>query len=534
MGFHPRLLPQLAKSLNPRNADEYQAALTSMKGFLDEVGKSFALPRGSFVPEGDAFLANISKASTFSQPGSATSGINYYDLELGAKFLYPVLTPLRNEIPRVSGKGGIQANWRAVTRINSTGLRIGVSGGNRSAVMQVTTADYTAAYKGIGLETAVDFEAQYAAQGFDDVRAIAAKTGLEATMIGEELLLLGGDTSVALGTTPTPTLAAVTTGGGLSDGTYSVICAALTLDAIVNGSVSGGVQGSITRLNADGSSDTFGGGTAKLSNAASQALSAGTAVQAINASVAAVTGALGYAWFWGASGSEVLGAITTINSLVITAAATGTQTAASLGTADNSTNGLVFDGLIYQALKSGSGAYLKTMATGTVGTGTPLTGDGAGGIVEIDALLKDRWDLYRLSPDTMWVSSQEAQNISKKILAGTSTAAQRFVFASEQSALGGGVMVTTYLNKFSMGGAKTIDIRIHPNMPAGTILFTSKTIPYPISGVGNVVQVRTRQDYYQIEWPLRTRKYESGVYADEVLQHYFPPSMGIITNIANG
>jgi len=36
------------------------------------------------------------------------SGLTYYDLELGAKFLYPVLTPLRNMIPRVSGKGGIQ------------------------------------------------------------------------------------------------------------------------------------------------------------------------------------------------------------------------------------------------------------------------------------------------------------------------------------------------------------------------------------------------------------------------------------------
>lgn len=44
--------------------------------------------------------------STFSQSASAASGLTFYDLELGAKFLYPVLTPLRNSIPRVSGKGG--------------------------------------------------------------------------------------------------------------------------------------------------------------------------------------------------------------------------------------------------------------------------------------------------------------------------------------------------------------------------------------------------------------------------------------------
>lgn len=527
--FDPRTLPFLAKSLNPGTADEYSSYLKSMGSFLDEVAKSFADDR--FVPEGlPAFLAK----ATFSQAGSATSGLTYYDLELGAKFLYPVLTPLRNETPRVSGKGGIQANWRAVTGVNTTGLRIGVSGGNRGAVQAVSTADYTAAYKGIGIETSVDFEAQYAGAGFDDIKAIGAKTGLEACMLGEEILLLGGDTSVALGTTPTPTLGALTTGGGLSDGTYSVICAALTLDAVVNGSVAGGVQGSITRTNADGSSDTFGGGTARKSNAATQTLSAGTAVQAVSAVVAAVTGALGYAWFWGAAGSEVLGAITSINSYVITAAATGTQTAASLGTGDNSTNNLVFDGLLYQALKPGSNAYLKIMPNGVAGTGTVLTADGAGGIVEIDALLKDRWDLYRLSPDTMWVSSQEAQNISKKILTGTSTSAQRFVFTSAQDALSGGMMMTTYNNKFSMAGAKTLQIRIHPNMPAGTILFTSKALPYPISGVGNVIQVRTRQDYYQIEWPLRARRYEMGVYADEVLQNYFPPSMGVITNIANG
>jgi hypothetical protein len=101
----------------------------------------------------------------------------------------------------------------------------------------------------------------------------------------------------------------------------------------------------------------------------------------------------------------------------------------------------------------------------------------------------------------------------------------------EQGMMVGGVMVATYLNRFSMAGANVVKIRIHPNMPQGMILFTSMSIPYPVSGVGNVVQIRTRQEYYQIEWPLRTRKYEYGVYADEVLQHYFPPSMGVIANI---
>ena len=499
---------------------------------LQEVLKMIRESQAS--PINDPRFSEMLAKSTFTQSGSATSGLTFYDLELGAKLLYPVLTPLRNETPRVSGKGGIQAAWRAITAINTSGIRVGVSVGNRGAVQAVSTADYTASYKGIGIESNVDFEAQYAAQGFDDVRALAAKTGLESLMIGEEQMILGGDTSLALGTTPTPSLSAGTSGGGLSDGTYSVICVALTLDGYLNGSVSGGIQGQITRTNADGSTDTFGGGAARQSAAASQVLSAGTSVQTVKATVAQTNGAVAYAWFWGTAGSEKLGAITTINSYVITAAAAGTQTATSLGSGDNSTNSLAFDGLLYQALKSGSNAYVSALATGTAGTGTVLTATGDGGVVEIETMLKSMWDNYRLSPDTIWMNSQEAKNVSTKILTGTSTAAQRFVFQSVQDMVAGGVMVRTYYNRYSMTGAKSIDLRIHPNMPAGTMMATTKTLPYPLSNVSNVFQVRTRQEYYQIEWPLKSRKYEYGVYADEVLQHYFPPSLGVITNIANG
>ena len=479
-------------------------------------------------------LASLAK-STFTESMSATSGLTFYDLELGAKFLYPVLTPLRNAIPRVSGKGGIQANWRAVTAINTQGLRFGVSNANRGGVLAVATQDYSAAYKGIGVETNVDFEAQYAGQGFDDIRAIAAKTGLESLMLGEEAMILGGNGSLALGTTPTPTLSDVGTGGGLAAGTtLSVVCAALTHDGVLNATLAGGIQGQITRTNADATTDTFGGGAARRSaNATIATASDGNPTHLVRASVVPVLGALGYAWFWGAAGAEVLGAITPIASLAITANASGAQTAASLGTADNSVNALAFDGLLTQALRPGSGATVVMQPQGTAGGGTPLSSDEAGGIVEIDAVLKAMWDGRRLSPDTMWVSSQEALDISRKIVTGAATSALRFVHDATENLVGGGVMVRTYLNRFSMQGGSVVDIKVHPNMPAGTLLMTTGVLPYPLAGVGNLMQIRTRQDYYQIEWPLRTRRYEYGIYADEVLQHFFPPALAVITNIGN-
>jgi hypothetical protein len=85
-----------------------------------------------------------------------------------------------------------------------------------------------------------------------------------------------------------------------------------------------------------------------------------------------------------------------------------------------------------------------------------------------------------------------------------------------------------------MSGGQLVQIMLHPNVPPGTVIFFSRTIPYPLSNVANILQMKMRQDYYQLEWPMLTRQYQYGVYADGVLQNYFPPAFGLIRNIANG
>jgi hypothetical protein len=468
--------------------------------------------------------------ATFNQPSSAISGLNSYDLEVGAKMLYPVLTPLRNDMPRVSAMGGIQANWRAVTAVNSNNLSMGVGEGNRSGVIAVTTADYTAKYTTMGLESNASFQADWAAEYFQDVKALASLNLLQSVMIGEEKLILGGNSSLALGTAVAPSLTASTSGGTLAtNASFSVIVVYLSLEGYLGATVTSGIQAQVTRLNADGSSDSYGGGAGQKSTNTTVSVTGATG--SVAATTTAKAGAFGYAWYWGSAGSELLGAITTEAQYTIIANAAGTQTAASLPSADWSTNALVIDGLLTQVAKSGSNAYVSMMANG----GT-LTADNAGGIVEIDAALKSFWDNYRLSPSDIWVSSQEQTNISKKILSTSSATpgAQRFVFTADQSSIAGGMMVTDYRNKYSLDGAKMIPIRLHPNLPAGTIFFNSKTLPYPMSNVTNISQMRMRRDYWQIEWPLRSLKYEYGIYLDGVLQCYFPPALGMIGNIHNG
>jgi hypothetical protein len=471
-------------------------------------------------------------AKAFTQSNSATTGLTFYDLEAPAKTLYPVITPLRNRIPRVGAGSGIQANWKAITAINTNRMRAGVSEGNRGGVIATAVADYAAAYRGIGLEDNVTFEADYAAAGFDDVRARATQGLLRSLMIAEEAIILGGNNSLALGTTPTPTLAGSGTGGSLATQTLSVICIALTLEAFLDASVVAGVPTSATRTLADGTTEAYNAGAAQKSSAATVSITGPNG--SATGTVAAVAGAFGYAWFWGTAGNELIGAVTTINSVRITANAAGTQNASAHTATDRSRESKIFDGLLTMASTSALGSYRAVLPTGTPGTGTALTADGVGGVVEIDTALRWFWDTLRLSPTRILVNAQELDNITKKVLAGNSAPAHRFTFNANQSGINGGMLVTGYLNKFTMAGTQMIQIDLHPNMPPGTILFITEELPYPLSNVTDVMRIRTRRDYYQIEWPLRRRMYEYGVYADEVLQHYFPPSMGVITNIANG
>lgn len=468
----------------------------------------------------------------WSEPSDAVSGIAGYDLEAPAKLLIPVITPLRNLIPRVSGRGGVSAQWRAVTGINTNNTGPGVAEGTRGGVPTTVVTPYSANYVGLGLEDFVTFEADLAAANFQDVKALATQLLLWNLMIAEEGVLLGGNTSYSMGTTPTPTVTPSNTGGALTTLTWSVICVALSFDANRISTVAGGVPNTVARTNIDGTTTTYNGGGAQKSAAATGATTGTTGSLAVT--VAPVRGAVAYAWYWGAAGSELLGAITTINSISITAVAAGTQNATAHTGSDHSTNAYVHDGLITFAAKAAYGGYYAVQATGAAGTGTPLTGGTDGSITEIDTDLQYFWDTLRLSPDTMWVSAQEQKNITKKVLTGSTTAAQRFNITIEQGAFAGGTLVTSYLNKFTMAGAKEIPIKLHPNMPNGTILYTTKGVPYPLSNVQNVMQVKTRRDYHQLEWPIRTRRWEYGVYTDQVLQHYFPPSLGIRQNIANG
>jgi hypothetical protein len=235
--------------------------------------------------------------ATFNQPASATVGLQIYNLEIGAKQLYPLLTPLRNMIPRVGTSGGTQANWKAVTAIDSGLVFPGVAEGRRGGVIGVSTAEYFAAFRTLGMEGNATFEAQLSSEGFDDVRARAAKSSLEALMLAEERVLLAGSTSYMINggsACPTPTLSTSTSGGSLGATlSINVFCVPLAFDGKIRATVAGGVSPTLTVTPAEGGSNvTANGGVGKRSAVANISTGAGS-TNSIVASVA--TGQIGRA-----------------------------------------------------------------------------------------------------------------------------------------------------------------------------------------------------------------------------------------------
>lgn len=469
------------------------------------------------------------------------TGLVAYDLQAPAKNLYPVNTPLRNRIPRVGGGTGVATNWKQVSALIGSGWdgMAWLPEGQRSATMSYTTAPKAANYVTLGEEDSVSFEAVSAGRTFEDVRASMTMRLLQKTFIKEENAILGGNGSLSIATPGTIVLSAGGTGATLPGAptTYSVICVALSFEGYINSSLSAGVAQSKTITGADGKTYTLNGGSSNQSAAVTQAITLG---QALSASVPAVNGAMAYAWFVGTAGAEKLEAITTINSAKFSAALTGgARQAATAITADCSKNaGLAFDGLITAALTPANNAYINYLPTGVAGTGTPLTASGRGTVTEIDNMLKGMWDNFQLSATVIYLNSQELQNLTNKCL--TASGASLLQYKQDASAapyqINAGGVVSMYFNPFTPEGGRLIPVKLHPKVPPGAILAYCEDLPvqYQNNEVGNVCEIKTRQDYYQIDWPLKTRQYESGVYSEQVLAIYAPFAMGMILNIANG
>lgn len=474
------------------------------------------------------------RADSIEKAISTGTGLIAYDLQAPAKNLYPVNTPIIKTLPRVGGGVGTATNWRQVNAITGSGFNNSpwVPEGQRAGQMSYSTSNRAAPYVTIGEEDQVTFEAISAGRTFEDVQATMTMRLLQKMMLKEEAAVLFGNTSLQLGTPANPVLSVASTGATLPAATYSVIVVALTAEGAQNSSVGLGVATSKAVTGADGKTFTINGGSSNKSASVTQAVTLG---QSLSATATAIQGAAGYAWFVGTVGNETLQAITGINSLIITAPLiAGVQNASAI-TADNSTNANGFNGLLTTALAAGSGAYVNLLGTGTAGTGTALTASGKGSVNEIDQMMMTMWNNYQCSPDVLYVNAQQQRDITTHCLASGSAPLLQYFSdpkAGEYHLTAGGAVEFYYNPYLNI----KIPIKVHPNLPAGTIIGWANDLPvqYQSNEVPNVAEIKTRRDYYQIDWPIQTRAQQAGVYAEETLAVYAPFAMGCLGNIAAG
>jgi hypothetical protein len=514
---------------------------------------------------------NFLKDSSFSEgliKASVTvaSGFTPYDLQAPAKSLVPWLTPLVESTPRVQrADPGAQAYWKSVINTASSLGRGGapamawINEGQRAPSMTLQTSLQTAVYASLGVDISATFEAESASIGFEDVIAANHFYSLMNLRDKEEIALLAGNSSLALGTANTPTGAFILSSASsvssyssyASSGTYYAACVGLTQEGWYNNQLAYGTSpSSIQQQQAITTPDskvmTINFGCGQLSTVSS--LSSGSS-GVFGWTVTPKNGEVAYAWYLGTTGSSLsslyFAGITTAPYFAYSASsapATTTQSASSLVATDFSYNNgsqgggtnqvKAFDGYLTQAWNNNNltpqNAYTINL------NNAALTTTGKGNVVEIDNMLISMWNNYKVTVDEIFVNAQEMANITSRVLNGSSAPLLRYVEGESNYDLVASGVISFYFNPYVPGGRK-IPIMIHPKIAPGTILARGRSLPeyFKANSTANIFEVLTRRDYYTIDWPLTTREYQSGIYLEEVLAGYVPFAIGVISGIKN-
>lgn len=489
------------------------------------------------------------KNADISQANSGVAGVDLLDVAN----IVTLVTPFTNMVPREpSGATGPAALFDVIKGAAAGDLSGTAEEGKRGGQASFSGVRSGSYYKSIALEMAVTDEAQYAADGKLDMRAAAvSRTLAEVKRIQERRFLYGralisSDAYAAgrltttadgasVSATPTPTLVAAT-GGAIADGTYSVIAVALNGEAFwatkgylpsAAGSFAATAGSELldrTRTNGDGTSTTVKGGTGIKSSAASTGALSTTNANKITASVAAVSGAVGYAWFVGASGSEVYQGTTSSAQAVFTKLQTGTQAAAANFTTDNSADALHYDGILTRVEKAGLNITVLP-------NGSTLTADGEGGILEFTDIFSNMHvALDGYSPKWVMCNGKGQKAINKTILGGSTPTTFLTAQLSGQAEIVAGKRVVGIFNPIT---STAVEVIVNPYMPDGEFLLGTNEIPTVVpSPATTPFFFRPRRDYWAEIWPRTTRKTVDSVIIDGALCMRWFDGFGLVKNVA--
>lgn len=483
--------------------------MTGPVSISQDVQQALELYRNGGVPEIAALRPDLQK------DWSVSVGFQQYNLEAPAKMMFPQLTPIRNVTPRDSGSGK-QAEYKAVTGINTANLTGWVAEKTAASVITTATSDIIAVYKSMGLADTVSFEAQWSGRTFMDVKALAVMNLLRATMIAEENNILFGQNTVAaanqqapgaVGNAAAPT--AADSGGTTSNfatATYYVFQTDIT--GMGESLPSTGTSVSMTSTHvmlvtpvATAGQPVYGYnfyvGTTSTASASKK-------VVAANVQGGFPTGATLNGAGWATNGAP----------LTLIQIPTGAAPPAADGSADVR----AYNGLITQTY-GGVGAQLQAL-NGTLTTAA------------LDTQFQNMWNNSRADPDAVYCNSQESVKISN--LTFGAGAPYFVVPEGGQNAGVAGFRAAKLINKPT---GTEVPIRVHPTIPQGFMFFLSSKMPpwYVPSEIPNVFDLSLVQDYVEIDYPPTSSNpfWQVEVRSYGTLRVYLPLLQGAISGISN-
>ena len=457
----------------------------------------------------ESALANIEKDLTLTSPlNNSTSGVTGlvpYNLDPVLSLLVPKELYFRNSVSRIKSIG--QAlEFRRITGVTNAGVG-GVAsvpgffqsssastsfGGvslNRPGKIAYAADKIVLPFQEFGYSDSVSMQAEFAGQGYVDLRSLSHTSLLWAHMLGEERAILNGSATALPVAGLTFTGAADATGTGLPAGSSTV---QVTLSNS-QGETAPLSAGTITAVAGQGAKVTW---TGTIDNN----------TLAINIYVT--------------NGSNTYKATTPVT----TSAVTGLAFVASPAPAATDSTwsytgstGLSYDGIINTIINGGG--YVNN-AGGAVSSTEP-------GAVFQDALVS-LFNSVMADPEAIVTTAAVRRALAKSIQTQASTASYRLNYETGSDGVVVGSLVKGIENEAT---GRMVELATHRFMPAGTAVVLTKQLPFPDSGVSACWEMHNVVDSMIIDWPQIGMTYDTSSYSLQTLAGRAPAWSGVISGL---
>ena len=462
-------------------------------------------------------LADLQKDLTLTSPLNSTisgvSGLVPYDLDPVLSLLIPKELYLRNSIARIKAQGqalefrritglsnaGVGGVGQTSSFFNSTSASTSFGGVTLNRPTKITYAadKIVKSFVEQGLSDSVSLQAEFAGQGYTDLRQLSHTSLIWSHFLAEERNMMNA-VSTAL---PTSALTSVTaandsTGSGLPATSSSAVY--ITLSSAY-GETAGVSAGSVTNATAGKGVSVTWSGTAPFGAVAVNiyVVVGSTTYKATTPSLASGVAGLSFAAISGTYPST-----------------DGSYNAYAAGA--NSGSG--YDGFI--STLASLGGY-QNQFNATVSSQTEPAGF-------IQDALVSLFNSSMADPEVIFTTAAVRRAISKALQQGGNSTSYRFNYATGTDGIAVGAMVTGVANEAT---GTMLDLVTHRFMPAGTLLIHQKQLPFPDSGVSQTVEAHNVVDSMIIEWPQIGFSYDCSSYTYGSLAFRAPAWSGIVTGI---